>query len=46
MSRFHHPKGDMPEDIQALMGQLIVFILKEVLTIENKYGYKVPFLTS
>ena len=23
-----------------------MFILKEVLTIQNKYGYKVPFITS
>ena len=36
----------MPEDVQNELGQLIVFILKEVLTIQNKYGYKVPFITS
>lgn len=46
MSRFRGPEPILPENVKAEIGHLLVYILKEVLTIENKYGYKVPLLSS
>ncbi len=46
MSRFLPPGSSLPENVKNRLGHLIIYILKEVLTIENKYGYKVPLLSS
>jgi hypothetical protein len=34
----------IPERAQLELGNLIIYLLKELLMIENKYGYKVPLL--
>jgi hypothetical protein len=46
MSRFGRNRSEFPKQVETDLGQLLIYILKEVLTIENKYGYKVPFLIS
>lgn len=44
ITRFKKYAGVIPERVHSELGHLIVFFLKELLKIENKYGYKVPLL--
>ena len=46
MGKYQNPKDEMPEPIQSELGKILIYIIKEVLTIDNKYGYKVPLITS
>ena len=36
----------MGEEVQSELGQVLIYMLKEVLTVSNKYGYRVPLITS
>jgi hypothetical protein len=42
--RFRNYNSIIPEGSHSELGRLIVYLLRELLKIENKYGYKVPLL--
>jgi hypothetical protein len=44
LSQYRRQKSEIPEHVQVEMGRLLVFMLKEIIKIKNKYNYKVPLL--
>jgi hypothetical protein len=46
MSRVRGSEPILSDAVRQELGTLLIYILKEVLTVDNKYGYKVPLLIS